>query len=82
MLYFKFTLYLQKNGEINLMPIRKELLEVLACPACLGKISFTEGENKLICKNCSRVYPIKDDIPIMLVEEATTHQETSSNQIP
>jgi uncharacterized protein YbaR (Trm112 family) len=48
--------------------ISKELLEILACPACKGDVKL-EGE-KIVCVKCLRRYPIKDDIPIMLVDEA------------
>lgn len=50
--------------------IDKELLEILACPACKADVKL-EGE-KIICTNpkCGLRYPIKDDIPIMLIDEA------------
>lgn len=48
--------------------IDKELLEILACPLCKTEVRL-EGE-KIVCTRCGRRYPIKDDIPIMLVEEA------------
>ncbi|MFH2146034.1 MAG: Trm112 family protein [Candidatus Omnitrophota bacterium] len=48
--------------------INKELLEILACPVC--KVSVFLKGDKLVCSKCQRRYPIKDDIPIMLVEEA------------
>ena len=50
--------------------IDKELLEILACPLCKTEVKL-EGE-KIVCTRCGRRYPIKDDIPIMLVEEAET----------
>lgn len=52
------------------MPISPELLEILACPQCKGDIHLNETEDGLICDNCSLMYPIKDDIPIMLIDEA------------
>ncbi|MBW1708662.1 MAG: Trm112 family protein [Deltaproteobacteria bacterium] len=52
------------------MPISKELLEVLACPKCKGDLNLTESEDGLICENCQLLYEIKDDIPIMLIDEA------------
>lgn len=61
--------------EIEKMPIRKELLDILACPACRGKINHNEDNDKLVCSDCRRIYPIKDDIPVMLVEEATLPAE-------
>ena len=48
--------------------IDKELLDILACPACHGDVTFKD--EKIVCLRCGRKYPIKDGIPIMLVEEA------------
>lgn len=58
------------------MPIKKELLEILACPACKGTIKHNEDDDTLICQECRRSYPIRDDIPVMLVEEATLAPDT------
>ena len=44
------------------------LLEILACPACRGEVE--EKENKIVCLKCGRKYPIKDGIPVLLVDEA------------
>ncbi|MBI3599381.1 MAG: Trm112 family protein [Nitrospinae bacterium] len=52
------------------MPIDKELLDILACPKCKGDIYLTQDGNGLICKACKLMYEIKDDIPIMLIDEA------------
>ena len=52
------------------MTIRKELLEILACPKCKGDIYLTEQEDGLICDSCRLLYEIRDDIPIMLIDEA------------
>ena len=48
--------------------ISKELLDVLACPVC--KQSVQLKEDKIICQKCKLAFPIKDDIPVMLVDEA------------
>ncbi len=48
--------------------IDKELLDILACPACKTDVSL-EGD-RIVCSKCGRRYPIKDDIPIMLIDEA------------
>ncbi len=48
--------------------ISKELLEILACPKCKGDLELKE--NELICSACKLAYPIKEDIPVMMVEEA------------
>jgi hypothetical protein len=52
------------------MAISKELLEILACPKCRGDIRLNDTGDGLICEHCRLLYEIKDDIPIMLVEEA------------
>ncbi len=48
--------------------IDKELLEILACPACKGDVELKE--NKIVCTKCGRKYPIKQGIPVMLIDEA------------
>ncbi len=57
------------------MGIKKELLEILACPKCKGDLFLTEKEDGLVCKNCKLLYEIRDDIPIMLIEEAKPYSE-------
>ncbi len=52
------------------MAISQELLEILACPKCKGDLTLAEKGDGLICNACRLVYPIKDDIPIMLIDEA------------
>ena len=52
------------------MVIKQELLDILACPKCKGDIYLNEKENGLICDICSLLYEIRDDIPIMLIDEA------------
>lgn len=52
------------------MPLDERLLEILACPKCKGDITVSQDGSGLICENCRLVYPIKDDIPIMLIDEA------------
>jgi uncharacterized protein YbaR (Trm112 family) len=53
------------------MPIDPELLEILACPECKTPVVLVKGGSALKCERCRRVYAIKDDIPIMLLDEAT-----------
>ena len=48
--------------------IDKELLDILACPACKADVKL-EGD-RIVCVKCGRRYPVKDDIPIMLIDEA------------
>ncbi len=52
------------------MTISKELLDILACPKCKGDIDLNDNGDGLICDNCKLLYEIKDDIPIMLIDEA------------
>ena len=52
------------------MTINKELLDILCCPKCKGDIRLNKSEDGLICDTCKLLYPIKDDIPVMLIEEA------------
>ena len=53
------------------MAVDKELLEILACPVCKTPVVEVKNGAALKCNQCNRVYPIKDDIPVMLVDEAT-----------
>lgn len=52
------------------MVLSKELLAILACPKCKGNIYLDETGKGLICDKCKLLYEIKDDIPIMLIDEA------------
>jgi len=58
----------------NEMAIKKELLDILACPKCKGAIVLTKKGDGLICKSCKLVYPIKEDIPVMLIDEALPYK--------
>lgn len=57
------------------MTLNQELLEILACPKCKGEIFLNQGGDGLICKACRLVYPIRDDIPVMLIDEALPYLE-------
>jgi uncharacterized protein YbaR (Trm112 family) len=52
------------------MAVSKELLDILACPKCKGDIQLDTSRNGLVCKQCKLLYHIRDDIPVMLIEEA------------
>jgi hypothetical protein len=52
------------------MALNKELLEILACPKCKAAIHPTPNEDGLVCEACAVVYPVREEIPVMLVEEA------------
>ena len=57
--------------------ISKELLDILACPKCKGDLELKEDGTGLICWRCKLLYPIEDDIPIMLIDEAKPIEEGS-----
>jgi uncharacterized protein len=50
--------------------INKVLLDILVCPKCKGEIRLTEKGDGLVCEKCRLIYEIRDDIPIMIIEEA------------
>jgi uncharacterized protein YbaR (Trm112 family) len=52
------------------MEISKRLLDILACPICKTPVKLSANNSGLKCETCRRVYPVRDDIPVMLVEEA------------
>lgn len=52
------------------MALSQELLDILACPKCKGDLRLTEKQDGLVCDACKLLYPIKEDIPIMLIDEA------------
>jgi len=58
-------------GENHRRPfmLSKELLDILCCPKCKGDLDYDAENNKLTCKKCGKVYEVKDDIPIMLVDD-------------
>ncbi|GMV22283.1 MAG: Trm112 family protein [Vicinamibacterales bacterium] len=53
------------------MALDPALLDILVCPACKTKVVPVHDGQGLQCGSCHRVYPIKDDIPVMLIDEAT-----------
>ncbi|MDF1655002.1 MAG: Trm112 family protein [Coxiellaceae bacterium] len=54
------------------------LLDILACPLCKGKLVYDKPEQNLICRFDSLAYPIRQGIPVMLVDEATALNEEES----
>lgn len=52
------------------MAVPKGLLDILVCPICKTPVKMTADEQGLKCSTCHRVYPVRDDIPVMLVDEA------------
>ncbi|NPV07239.1 MAG: Trm112 family protein [Anaerolineae bacterium] len=63
--------------------VSKELLDILVCPYCKTKVELRE-DRWLLCQNpdCRRKYPIKDDIPVMLVEEGDKWKDTAPEDLP
>ncbi len=57
------------------MAISQELLDILVCPLCKAPVKLTADGQGLKCLKCRRVYPIREDIPVMLVDEAKIEPE-------
>lgn len=57
------------------MALNKELLQILACPKCKGDLDLIGQEEGLKCVACSVVYPIREEIPIMLIDEAISAEK-------
>jgi len=57
------------------MAVSQELLDILVCPLCKEPVTLTPDGKGLKCGKCRRVYPIEDDIPVMLVDEARIDPE-------
>jgi len=60
------------------MPISQDLLDILVCPVCKTPVKYTANQSGLKCSTCRRIYPIKDEIPVMLPEEATIESTVSA----
>ncbi len=59
-----------ENGARQKMAINEKLLEILVCPRCKGGVELNPAQGGLVCKSCRLVYEIRDDIPIMLIDQA------------
>ena len=69
---------LQSQSEIlegENMAISQDLLEMLVCPLCKVPVKLLDDQSGLKCPSCCRVYPVRDDIPVMLLEEASIANE-------
>ena len=53
------------------MSVPPQLLSILVCPKCKGELEYREAESSLVCHRCALRYPVREDIPIMLLDEAT-----------
>ncbi|NBO66617.1 MAG: Trm112 family protein [Acidobacteria bacterium] len=56
------------------MEISTDFIEILRCPACRSRIELKVDGSGLKCVECRRVYPIRDEIPVLLVDEATIEE--------
>ena len=52
------------------MPLDESILDILVCPRCKGELDYDEGKSRLCCRACKLAYPVVDDIPVMLEDEA------------
>jgi uncharacterized protein YbaR (Trm112 family) len=52
------------------MTLSKELLEILACPKCKGEVQLQKDGSQIVCAACRLAYPVRDGIPVMLIDEA------------
>ena len=68
--------------RFRIMTISQDLLEILACPACKAKVELKPDGSGLKCVSCKRVYPIRDDIPVMLIDEATVEDKQPEAELP
>jgi uncharacterized protein YbaR (Trm112 family) len=62
------------DREVHLLPVSEKLIEKLACPLCKVKVELKSDDTGLKCPSCKRVYPIRDDIPCMLIDEAAIEE--------
>lgn len=53
------------------MTLSEQLLAILVCPKCKGELDYRDKESTLVCQKCRLSYPVRDGIPIMLIDEAT-----------
>jgi len=76
------TRYGQPAGIMEDMMLSKELLEILVCPACKTKVELVKGV-WLVCQNqeCRRKYPIRNDIPVMLIDEGDKYVDISVEKL-
>ena len=60
------------------MAVDERLLEVLVCPDCRGEVEYKDRRKVVVCTACGLQYPVRDGIPVMLVDEATRSRRRSS----
>ena len=65
-----------KNAGMNLDPA---LLEIVVCPDCHGELAVDEPASELVCTACGLAYPVRDDIPVLLVDEARRPEQPAGS---
>ena len=56
------------------MALSDKLVKELVCPKCRGPLDYQEDRNRLVCRTCKVAYPVADDVPVMLIDEAVKVQ--------
>jgi len=66
------------------MPLSAELLEILACPKCKGPVTLrqTGATESIVCSSCQLAYPVRDEIPVMLIDEAVAPDVEPEDESP
>lgn len=64
------------------MSLDPQLLEILVCPNDRGDLDYRESEQRLVCTKCGYAYPIRDDIPVMLIDEAQKPDQKRDQKAP
>lgn len=62
------------------MSLNQDILDILACPKCAGDLELQEDASGLVCYQCKLVYPIKDGIPVLLLEDAKPFEQCSGEE--
>ena len=62
------------------MKIDKEMLSIIACPKCKGPLKLNADEKGLVCNACALLYEVRNDIPVLLVDEATPLSESEKKE--
>ena len=72
---------MKKSNPTKKLTLEKELLAILCCPNCHGDLDYSAKKNTLRCKNCRTVYPVRDNIPIMLGGETDKGRNTGASSV-
>jgi len=61
--------------KVTPMSLSKDLLDILACPQCKGPVKYSPDAQEICCESCQLAFPVRDDIPVMLIDEARSINE-------